>query len=323
MLPHYRVSRRDQFTNILNATSGNRLTASDIGAIVGSIVGAVLLVGVVYIWHKRRRQRKERQRTVLNGELDAVTLQRQNRERLRALQSMLAPPAPPERGDGDWRSKAPSQHPLWQEYRRGFEAQLRAEGYSETAIQLASESGVDDTIFPDDSATQVAERARVPPGRLQEYITQQIQDEITRQRGLGLLSPPSELTAGGSRTESTMREPASSVQQAPKPASRFRLPRWIALGTGKQEDADSQPSRQRRSQQSIELSQLPPIVSDHSRETRLQQSTLTERALRPEEYTANDRIRYMVRVASEQLLNDGHSARRSEPEEESNLRIYH
>jgi hypothetical protein len=322
MPPLYRVSHRDQFTNILNAASGNRLTASDIGAIVGSIVGAVLLVGVVYIWNKRRCERKERQRTIRNGGLDAVTLQRQNRERLRALQSMLAPPAP-ERTDGDWRSKA---HPIWQQYRRGFEAELRAEGYSETAIQLASESGIDDTIFPDDSATQVAERARVPPGRLQEYITQQIQDEITRQRGLGLLSPTSELTAGGSRTESTIREPARPVQQAPKPASRFRLPRWIALGTGKQEDADSQPSRQERSQQSIELSRLPPTASDRSRETRIQQSTSTERARRPEEYTANDRIRYMVRVASEQLPNqrsDGHSERRSEPDDESNFRIYH
>lgn len=333
MPPIYALARRDSWSNILNAAEG-KPTGPDIGAIVGSILGAAVLAGVAfYIWRKRKRKREQALQVLQTENVDATTLQRQNRDRLRALKSLLPPVSTA--NEGDWRSKAPSAHPIWAEYRRDFEAQLRAEGYSETAIQLASESGIDDTIFPEESATQVAGRAaRVPPGRLQEYITQRIQEEIARQRALGYLAPSSEISAGGSHSHShianTMREPSQVVQPTPppqKPASRFRLPRWVPRGNAKQEEESPQPSQGGKSPQPIELSRMAPTASDRSRETRPQPSTSTERALRPEDYTANDRIRYMVRVASEERRLQGYdqdSDRQSEAgPAEPNFRIYH
>lgn len=278
---------RRQSTNNLNAALDEGLSPRSVGAIVGCSAGALLLLIMgLYIWYDRRLKRKQRaQRIANNGVLDVVTLQKQNQERLQALRSLL--PAKPAT---DRRSRAPSSHPIWKEYRHRFEAQLRAEGYSETAIQLASESGYEDTIFPDDSATQMAEGGRVPFARMREYVSQQIQEEITRQRGLGYIGPSSETATVGSRTELSQRAPSVIPQ-----AARSRFSRWF-IRRGNGEDLPALPpptslsrARPNRSGQSISRTHLSNLSS-----------VPAERVLRPEAYTANDRIRYMVRVASEE-----------------------
>lgn len=301
--------RRDQFTKDLHATSGKSSSRRSVDTVIGCSVGVLLLLIMSFgIWYKRRLQWKKRsQQTACNGGLDAVTLQKQNENRLRALRSLL--PANPN-ADGenrDWRSKTPSAHPIWREYRRSFEVKLRAEGYSETAIQLASESGYDDSIFLDDLTPQREKRARIPAARIQEYTSQHIQEEIAKQRGP---TSASEVTTAGSRTDLSQIASSAISQATSQSASRSRFSQWLirrvhSCGRNKGLPTLCPPTSPshtvpNRSGQSIFLSRLSPRTPKPSKMASNPSSSPAERVPRPEEYTANDRIHYMVRVASEE-----------------------
>ena len=217
---------RDQFAKDLKAASGGGSSRRSVEAVVGCSVGVLLLLIMgLCIWYERRLKRKKKgKQTAINGGLDVVTLQKQNESRLRALRAVL-PNADGE--NKDWRSKTSLAHPIWREYRRRLEVKLRAEGCSETTIQLASESGYEDSIFPDPSATPRVERTRTPTAQIQEYISQQVQEEVVRQRGFAYPVSASEATTAGSHANLSQGAISAISRAASQPANRSRFSQWL------------------------------------------------------------------------------------------------
>lgn len=297
---------RNQFTKDLNAASSESSSHQSVEAVVGCSVGVLLLLIMGFcIWYERRLKRKKN-----NEGLDVVTLQKQNESRFRALRSLL--PANPNDGENkDWRPKTLLAHPIWREYRRRVEVKLHAEGYSETAIQLASESGYEDSILPDASATQSVERTCIPAARIQEYTytSQQIQ-EVARQRDFAYPVPASEATTAGSLTDLSQEALSTISQASSQPANRFRFSQWLMhrVHAGARNGGlatlcpQTSPSHKRpnRSEPFTFLSRLSPRTSKHSRNTSNSSSVPAGQVPRFGEYTANDRIHYMVRIASEE-----------------------
>ena len=213
-----------QFAKDLKAASGEGSSRRSVEAVVGCSVGVLLLLIMgLCIWCERRLKRKKKDKQT-NGGLDVVTLQKQNESRLRALRSVL-PNADGE--NKDWRSKTSLAHPIWREYRRRLEVKLRAEGCSETTIQLASESGYEDSIFPHTSGPPRVERTRTPTARIQEYISQQIQEEVVRQRGFAYPVSASEATTVGSHANLSQAAISTISQAASQPANRSRFSQWL------------------------------------------------------------------------------------------------
>jgi hypothetical protein len=266
-----------------------------------------LIMGLCIWYEWRLKGKKKASQTAINGGLDVVTLQKQNETRLRALQSLLPANSNADGANEDWRSQAPLAHPIWREHRRRLEVKLRADGYSERAIQLASESGYEDSIFPDASTSQWAERTCTSAARIREYTSQQIQEEVTRQRDFAYLAPASEATTAVSHAGLSQGAYPAISQATSQPANRSRFSQWLMhriLANGRNEAPaalcpPTSPSHMSRNR-SGQLIRLSPRTSKHSRNASHPSSVPAERVLRPEEYTANDRIHYMVRVASEE-----------------------
>jgi hypothetical protein len=118
--------------------------------------------------------------------------------------------------------------------------------------------------------------------------------------------PASEATTAGSRTDLSQIAPSAISQATSQSASRSRFSQWLirrvhSCGRNKGLPTPS-PSHTvpNRSGQSIFLSRLAPRTPKPSKMASNPSSSPAERVPRPEEYTANDRIHYMVRIASEE-----------------------